>query len=205
MDALSWSALTTEAPPLEEDEYAKLYKIDEPVIKFKGGVNEIQHVQCSKAEIAEEQAKDEVWSEVISWVEQEWVPEKAGIRGKVREVLVACSMFDPEVFKMRDRVLMFIKAANRNSMGEVWWICLLESMVLEVCSLCHQSDVGGHRRLEGTLNKFLKGLFMLSARQKIHFLNSRCDTCLNKELSMPVRAGEHLPLLTGYVGEKLYV
>ena len=27
---------------------------------------------------------------------------KAETRGKAREVLVACSMFDPEVFKMKD-------------------------------------------------------------------------------------------------------
>ena len=49
------------------------------------------------AEIAEEQAKDEVWSEVISSVEQGRVPEKAETRGKTREVLEACSMFDLEV------------------------------------------------------------------------------------------------------------
>ena len=96
-----------------------IYKIDEPVIKFEGGVNEIQHIQCSTVEIAEEQAKDEVWREVISWVEQGWMPEKAETRSKAREILVARSMFDPEVFKMRDRVLMFTKAANRNRVGEV--------------------------------------------------------------------------------------
>ena len=140
-DALSWSAQMAEALPLEE-EYAEFYKIDEPVIKFEGGVNEIQHVQCSTGDIAEEQAKDEIWTEVTSLEEQGQVPEKAGTRGKAREVLVACSMFIPEVFKMRDRVVMFMKAANRNGMGEVWWICLLESMVSEVWSLCHQSDVG---------------------------------------------------------------
>ena len=78
---------------------------------------------------------------MISWVEQGRVPEKAETRGKARKVLVACSLFDPEVFKMRDRVLMFKKAANRNWMGEVWQICLLESMVSEVWSLCHQSDM----------------------------------------------------------------
>ena len=31
-------------------------KIDEPVIQFEGGVNEIQHIQRSMIEIAEEQA-----------------------------------------------------------------------------------------------------------------------------------------------------
>ena len=59
-----------EAPPLEEDENAKFNKIDTPVIKFEGGVNEIQHIQLSIVEIAEKQAKNEVWREEISWVEQ---------------------------------------------------------------------------------------------------------------------------------------
>ena len=70
--------------------------------------------------------------------------------GKAREVLVVCSMFDPKVFKMKEGVLMFTKAAKRNRIGEVWRICLLESMVTEVWSLFHQSDLGGHRGLEGT-------------------------------------------------------
>ena len=120
-------------------------------------MNEIQHVQRGTAEIAEEQAKDEIWREVTSLEEQGQVPEKAETRGKAREVLVARSMFDPEVFKMRDGVLIFTKAANRNQVGKVWWICLPESMVLEVWSQCHQSDVRRHRGLEGTLNIFLNG------------------------------------------------
>ena len=62
---------------------------------------------------------------------------------------------------------------NRNRIGEVWRICLRESTVLEVWSLCNQSDVGGHRGIEGKLNKFLEGFFMLSVRQKIHFLKKR--------------------------------
>ena len=85
----------------------------------------------------------------------------------------------PEVKpEMKDRVLMFTKAANWNGIGEVWQIYLPESMVIEVWSLCHQSDLGGRRGLEWTLNKFLKGFFLLSARQKICFLNGGCDTCL---------------------------
>ena len=95
-----------EAPPLLEDKHAE-------------GVNEIQHIQHSMIEVAEEQAKDKVWREVISWVEQGCVPEKKETRGKEREVLVACSMFDPKVFKMKAGVLMFTKAAKRNRIGEV--------------------------------------------------------------------------------------
>ena len=103
-----------------KNKYAEFYKIDDPVINFEGGGNEFQHLQCSSLQIAEEQAK--VWTEVISWVEQGRVPMKAEPRVKAREELVACSMFDPEVFKMRDEVQMFTKAANRNRMGEVWHI-----------------------------------------------------------------------------------
>ena len=77
-------------------------------------------------------------------------------------------------------------------------------MIKEVWSLCHQSDIRGHKGLEGTFNKFLKGFFLLSARQKLSFLNGGCDTCLTKQ-SVPVRTGEQVPSLTGYVGEKLYV
>ena len=36
----------------------------------------------------------------------------------------------------------------------------------EVWSLCHQSKAGGHREFEGTLSKFLKGFFMLSAMDR---------------------------------------
>ena len=104
---------------------------DKPVIKFVGGVNEIQHIQCSLIEIAKEQFKDEVWSEVISWVEKGKLPEKT--RDKAKDFLVECSMFDPESFKMKDGV--FTKAANKNRIEEVWQICLPESMVKEVWSL----------------------------------------------------------------------
>ena len=57
------------------------------MIYFKGGVNEFQHIQQSMMEIAEEQTKDEVWSEVISCVEKGQLPEKAETRDKAREVI----------------------------------------------------------------------------------------------------------------------
>ena len=55
---------------------------------------------------------------MISWVDKGQLPEKAETRGKAR-VLVTRSMFDPAVFKMRDGVIMFTKAANKNQVGEV--------------------------------------------------------------------------------------
>ena len=72
-DALSRS--THMALPPEEDENAEFYKVDEPVIRFEGEVYKIQHVWRSTVAIAEEQAKDEVWSKVITWVETGQIPE----------------------------------------------------------------------------------------------------------------------------------
>ena len=66
---------------------------------------------------------------MIIWVEKEQLPEKAETRGKTREVLVARSMFDPTVFKIKDGVLMFTKAANKNQVREVGQICIPASMV----------------------------------------------------------------------------
>ena len=56
---------------------------------------------------------------MISWVEKGQLPEKAETRGKAREVLVECFMFDPAGFKMKDGMLMFTKTTNRNQFGEV--------------------------------------------------------------------------------------
>ena len=91
-----------DAPALEDNLYAEFYDVDEPVIKFLGGINQVQHVQQQLSEVAEEQAKDEVWSEVIKWVEKGHAPDKSEVRGKLREILVARSQFDPTLFKMRD-------------------------------------------------------------------------------------------------------
>ena len=66
-----------DAPLIEDDVYAEFYEVEEPVIKYIEGINEIQHVQGNLGEISEEQAKDEVWSEVIKWVENcptKWKP-----------------------------------------------------------------------------------------------------------------------------------
>ena len=98
-DALSRLSHMPEAPPLSKNEYEEFYEMDEPVIQFAEGVNRIQQVQSSMIEVAEKQAKDKVWREVISWVEQGCVPGKKETRGKAREVLVALSMFHPEVYQ----------------------------------------------------------------------------------------------------------
>ena len=82
---------------------------------------------------------------MISWITKGKLPEKAEKQSKAREVLTAHSLFNPELFKMQDGVLMYTKAANHNNIREVGRICIPESLVKEVWSLCHQSNLGGHR------------------------------------------------------------
>ena len=141
-----------DAPAIEDKVYAEFYDVDEPVIKFLGGINEVQHIQRQLSEVAEEQANDEVWSEVIKWVRKGHALDKSEVRGKLMEFLVARSQFNPTLFKIRDGVLMYTKSENRNQTGEVGRICIPETMVKEVWSLCHQSDSGGYRGIDGTLH-----------------------------------------------------
>ena len=55
--------------------------------------------------------------------------EKTKIRGKSWEVLVAMSMFDPEVFKMRDRILLFTIQAKNWCRGRDIWCTIMPSGV----------------------------------------------------------------------------
>ena len=91
-DALSRSSHMAEALLLAEDEYAEFFKIVKPVINFEGGVNQVQHIQRSLVEIPEEQSKEKVWSEVISWVEK----GHRGLKGTQR-IIHALSKAETEV------------------------------------------------------------------------------------------------------------
>ena len=150
----------SEALPLSENKYAEFYEIDKPMIQFADGVNEIQHAQWSMIKIAKEQAKDKVWREVVSWVGQGGVLEKTETRGNAKEVLVARSGSTQRYSRWR-RECWCTKAANKERRWEVWCrqICLPKSMITEVWSWCDQSNLGGHRGLEGVLSKLLKGFF----------------------------------------------
>ena len=122
---------------------------------------------------------------MFKWVKRGKAPEKVEIRVKMKEIQAPRSLFDPSVFKIRDGILIFTKSANCHQSGEVGRICIPKSMIREVLSLCHQCDLGGHRGLDGTLNKFLRGFFMFSPRDKLRYLNDGCDVCMVKERSIP--------------------
>ena len=59
----------------------------------------------------------------------------------------------------------------------------------ELFKICHEGVAGGHRGVAGTLDKFQRTFFTMSAREKIRRLVERCDTCLT----------------VGNVGEKVFI
>ena len=52
-DARRRSSHMEDAHLLEDNVYAEFYNVDEPVIKFLEGINEVQHVQRQLSEVAE--------------------------------------------------------------------------------------------------------------------------------------------------------
>ena len=75
----------------------------------------------------------------------------------------------------------------------------------EVFKICHEGMAGGHRGVAGTLDKFQRTFFAMSAHEKIHRLVDRCNTCLAKERSIQAKRGPHMPSTVGNVGEKVFI
>ena len=57
----------------------------------------------------------------------------------------------------------------------------------------------------GTLDKFQRTFFTMSAREKIRRLVDRCNTCLAKERSIQNKRGPLMPSTVGNVGEKVFI
>ena len=59
----------------------------------------------------------------------------------------------------------------------------------EVFKICHEAMAGEHRGVAGTLDKFQRAFFTMSAHEKIRRLVDGCNTCLAKERSIQTREG----------------
>ena len=122
-----------------------------------------------------------------------------------RDVIVLRGQFSTELFQIVNGILVFQKHADRNKEGDAHRICLPSSRLREVFELCHSNSLSGHRGINGTTAKFNRSFYMLSAGEKIQELIKSCVPCLAKIRSLPARRGEHVPSLTGYVGEKSFI
>ena len=71
--------------------------------------------------------------------------------------------------------------------------------------ICHEGVTAGHRGVTGTLDKYQRMLFIISARDKIRRLAELCDVCSAEERSITAKRGPHIPSTVGNVGEKLFI
>ena len=71
--------------------------------------------------------------------------------------------------------------------------------------ICHKGVAGGHRGMAGTLDKFQRTFFAMSAREKIRRLVDRCNTFLAEERNIQAKRGPHVPSTVGNVGEKVFI
>ena len=84
-------------------------------------------------------------------------------------------------------------------------VCVPAVKLEEVFKICHEGVAGGHRGVAGRLDKFQRTFFTMSAREKIHRLVDRRNTCLAKERSIQDKRGPHMTSTVGNVVEKVFI
>ena len=143
------------------------------------------------------QEEDVVWKEVIKWLLSGKVPKMQEVRGGIQEVI-----FNPTLFVMHNGILYYNWHTDPAKPYDALRVCVPAVKLEEVFKICHEGVAGGHRGMAGTLDKFQRTFFAMSAREKIWRLVDRCNTCLTKERSIQAKRGPHVPSTVGNVGKK---
>ena len=151
------------------------------------------------------QEEDEVWKEVIKWIENGKVPKMQEVRGGVQEVISVRPIFNPTLFVLHNGILCYNRHTDPAKPYDAVCVCVPTVKLEEVFKICHEGVAGGHRGVAGTLDKFQRTFFVMSAREKIRRLMDRCNTCLAKERSIQAKRGPHVPTTVGNVGEKVFI
>ena len=151
------------------------------------------------------QEEDEVWKEVIKWIIDGKVPKMQEVRGRIQEVISVRQIFNPTLFVLHNGILCYNHHTDPAKPYDALCVCVPSVKLEEVFKICHKGMAGGHRSVAGTLDKFQRTFFTMSAREKIRRLVDPCNTCLAKEKSIQAKRGPHVPSTVGNVGEKLFI
>ena len=103
-----------EPTPSENEEYAEYQEQEEFHITYEERVNEVKFHQTSQEDVRRKQETDPVWKEVLEWLEKGEGPSLRELRGKKQEVLVARSLFSPELFQICNNMLVFQRNTDKN-------------------------------------------------------------------------------------------
>jgi len=109
------------------------------------------------------------------------------------------------LFMLHNEILSYNRHTDPAKPYDALRVCVPTVKLEEVFKICQEGVAGGHRGVAGTLDKFQRTFFAMSAREKIRRLVDRCNTCLAKERSIQAKRGPHVPSKVGNVGEKLFI
>ena len=121
--------------------------------------NELQRLQ-----------EDEVWKEVIKWIREATIPKMQEVRGGIQEVLSVRQIFNPTLFMMHKGILCYNRHTDPAKPYDALSVCIPAGKLDEVFKICHEGVAGGHRGMAGTLDKFQRTFFVMSALEKINRL-----------------------------------
>ena len=113
------------------------------------------------------QEEDEVWKEGIKWLLDGKVPKMQEVRGGIKEVLSVRQIFNPTLFVMHNGILCYNLHTDPANPYDVLCVCVPAVKLEEVFKICHEG-------VAGTLDKFQRTFFKMSAREKIHRPVDRC-------------------------------
>ena len=106
---------------------------------------------------------------------------------------------------MHNGVLCYNRHTDPAKPCDTLHICTPAVKVNEVFKICHEGLTAGQSGVAGTLHKFQRTFFIMSAHEKIRKLVEPCDVCLAKERSIKVKRVPHEPSTVGNVGEKVFI
>jgi len=106
------------------------------------------------------------------------------VRGGVQEVISVRQIFNPTLFVLHNGILCYNRHTDPAKPYDALHVCVPTVKLEEVFKVCHEGMARGHRGVAGTLDKFQRTFFVMSAHEKIWRLVDRCNTCLAKERSI---------------------
>ena len=136
---------------------------------------------------------------MIKWIVEGRIPKMQEVRGGIQEVISVRQIFNPTLNVMHNGILCYNRHMDPAKPYNALHVCVPAAKLEELFKICHEGVAGGHRGVVGTLDKFQRTFFVMSALEKIRRLVDRCNTCLAKERSIKAKRGPHVPSTVGNV------
>ena len=109
------------------------------------------------------------------------------VRGRIQEEISVRQIFNPTLFVMHNGILCYNRHSDPAKPYDAIHVCVPAVKLEEVFKICHEGVAGGPRGVAGTLHKFQRTVFAMSACEKIRRLVDRCNRMDLQDLLVPNR------------------